>query len=216
MDAVSKRQERSQYEYTHSFSLSTDCQLDGKLTDGMGHAGHMTASSPGDVPFGPVLSYDWPPRLSIRRWRHILSARRNSLYRSFLNVSLLESKINKAKKTYINIRSASRIRQRFDANVVIIEGEFGLKTEKLRSFEKDKRACSLRVQARGRKQPTSEELLDAGPVFSDLGAAAEHEVHNMNPICMEDGEGSGTALGVCAWEGGVVTELEEVTGLSKR
>lgn len=38
----------------------------------------------------------------------------------------------------------------------------------------------------------------------------------MNPIGMEDGEGSGTALRVCAWEGGVVTELDDVTGLSKR
>ena len=100
--------------------------------------------------------------------------------------------------------------------MVIVEGEFGLKTEQLCSFEKDERACGLRVQARGRKQPTPEKLLDASPMFSDVGAAAEHEVHDMNPICMDDGEGSGAALGVCAWEGGVVTELEDVTGLSKR
>jgi hypothetical protein len=99
--------------------------------------------------------------------------------------------------------------------MVIVEGELGLKTEELCSFEKDERARGLGVQARGREQPASEELLGSSPMFSNLGAAAEHEIHNMDPIGMEDGEGSGAALWVCAWEGGVVTELEDVTGLSK-
>ena len=91
-----------------------------------------------------------------------------------------------------------------------------MKTKQLRCFEKDERARGLRVQACCREQPASKELLDSCPMFSNVRAAAECEIHDMNPIGMEDGEGSGTALRVCAWEGGVVTELDDVTGLSKR
>ena len=41
-------------ESTHSESFPTVCQSGGKLIEGMGHAGHRTASSPGDVPLIPV------------------------------------------------------------------------------------------------------------------------------------------------------------------
>ena len=41
---------------TYSESFTADCQLGGKLTEGMGHAGQRTASSPGDVPLIPAWS----------------------------------------------------------------------------------------------------------------------------------------------------------------
>ena len=42
--------------FTYSESFLTDCQLGGKLTEGMGHAGQRTASSPGEVPSIPPSS----------------------------------------------------------------------------------------------------------------------------------------------------------------
>ena len=43
-------------ELTYSRSFPTDCQLGGKLIEGMGHTGQTTASAPGDVPSIPELS----------------------------------------------------------------------------------------------------------------------------------------------------------------
>lgn len=52
-------------------------------------------------------------------------------------------------------------------------------------------------------------------MFADLRAAAECEIHNMNPIGVENSEGSRATLGMRAWKRGVVTELEDMTGLTK-
>ena len=43
-------------EPTYSVSSPADSQLGGRLTEGTGHAGQRTASSPGDVPLIPDLS----------------------------------------------------------------------------------------------------------------------------------------------------------------
>lgn len=50
--------------------------------------------------------------------------------------------------------------------------------------------------------------------MTDLGAPAECEIHDVNPICVENGEGFG-ALGVCAPVCRVVAELEDMTDLLK-
>ena len=60
---------------------------------------------------------------------------------------------------------------------------------------------------------TAEVLLDSSPMVTDLGAATEHEIHDMNPIGVEDGEASGTVLRICTLVCRVVTELEDMTGL---
>ena len=48
--------EQPQSKSAYSVSFPTDCQLGGKLTEGMGHAGQSTASSPDDVPSIPAGS----------------------------------------------------------------------------------------------------------------------------------------------------------------
>jgi hypothetical protein len=77
------------YNATYSRSFPTECQLGGRLMDGMGHAGQRTASSPGEVPWIPVELYDRPPRFAILMWRHMRSDRKNALYRSFKNTQLV-------------------------------------------------------------------------------------------------------------------------------
>lgn len=77
---------------TYSISFPTECQLGGRLMEGMGHAGQRTASSPGEVPPTPVESYDRPPRFTILMWRHMRSDRRNALYRSFKKVRKMTRK----------------------------------------------------------------------------------------------------------------------------
>jgi hypothetical protein len=77
----------SEHKHTYAVSLPTDFQLEGKLTEGIGHAGQNTASSPGLVPSIPLASYERPPLFNILRCRHMRNVRRNALYRSFKNVS---------------------------------------------------------------------------------------------------------------------------------
>ena len=72
------------------------------------------------------------------------------------------------------------------------------------------------VQGRSRKKSTAEELLDFGPMMADLGTATKREIHDVNPIGVDNGKGLSAALGICAQECGVVTKLEHMTGLSKR
>lgn len=60
------------------------------------------------------------------------------------------------------------------------------------------------------------ELLESVPVLCNLSAPAERELHVMNAIGVEDGECSGTSLGVRTPVSGVVAKLKDVTGLSER
>ena len=56
----------------------------------------------------------------------------------------------------------------------------------------------MRVQTRGWKKPTAEELLNPCPVVADLGTAAKCEIYEMNSGGVENGKGFGTTLGACA------------------
>lgn len=51
---------------------------------------------------------------------------------------------------------------------------------------------------------------------TSLTAGTVCEIDEMNPIGVNDGEGSGTALGICTRIVGVVAELEDVTRLPER
>ena len=117
---------------------------------------------------------------------------------------------------YLDARGTGRVGQVFDAQVVIKEGKFRLKAEQLRRFEQQESTCSLRVQGCCWEEPAAKELLDASPVVADLGAATECEVHKVDTVGMNDGKGFGTVLGVGTGIGGVVTELEDVAGMSER
>ena len=52
MDSICEK-ERQHDESTYAVSFAAVCQFGGKFTDGMGHAGQRTASSPDDVPLIP-------------------------------------------------------------------------------------------------------------------------------------------------------------------
>ena len=60
------------------------------------------------------------------------------------------------------------------------------------------------------------ELLNSRSVLTDLAAPAKCEVHGVNPIGMDDGKWLGALSGARTSVGGVVTKLEEVTGLTER
>ena len=62
----------------------------------------------------------------------------------------------------------------------------------------------------------AEKLLDSGPMMADLRAATKREIHDVNPVRVDNGEGSSTALGIRTLKCRVVTELEDMTSLSKR
>lgn len=53
-------------------------------------------------------------------------------------------------------------------------------------------------------------------MLTDLGAAAKREIQKVDSITVNNGEGSCAALGICARVRGVVTELEEMSGLPER
>ena len=53
-------------------------------------------------------------------------------------------------------------------------------------------------------------------MLANLGAATECEVHEVDPICMNNRKGFGTGLRTCANIFRVMTELEDVANLSKR
>lgn len=52
-------------------------------------------------------------------------------------------------------------------------------------------------------------------MFADLATPTECEVHNVDPIGMDDGERFGAQFGVCAFVGGVVAKLQKVTGFTE-
>jgi hypothetical protein len=53
-------------------------------------------------------------------------------------------------------------------------------------------------------------------MMTDFRAATKREIHNVNPIGVNDGKASTTALRTCARLCGVVAKLEDMTSLSKR
>ena len=125
IDVVSNKSAVGIY-VAHSRSSPTERQLEGRLMDGIGHAGQTTASSPGDVPLIPVGSYDRPPRFTILTWRHSRSVRRNALYRSFKNIRIINRKRINA-ETHVYIGCASRVGKLFYGDVVVVERELRLK-----------------------------------------------------------------------------------------
>ena len=60
------------------------------------------------------------------------------------------------------------------------------------------------------------ELLDSVPMLCNLSAPAKCKLHMMNTVGVEDGERSGTSLGVRTPISGVVAKLKDVTGFSER
>lgn len=71
------------------------------------------------------------------------------------------------------------------------------------------------VKGRSWEKSTAEELLDSGTMVTDLRAATECEIHDVNPVGVDNGEGSSTTLRVRARECRVMAELEDMTSLSK-
>ena len=61
-----------------------------------------------------------------------------------------------------------------------------------------------------------DELLDPCPMMASLTATAECKLHKVNPICVDNSECLGTALGVCTWIQGMMAELKDKTSLSER
>lgn len=53
-------------------------------------------------------------------------------------------------------------------------------------------------------------------MVTDLRAAAECEIDEVDPVGVKNGEGFGATLRICARICRVVTELEDVTGLLER
>jgi hypothetical protein len=62
----------------------------GRFIEGMGQAAHGTASSPAFVPSMPDSKLPRPARLPMRPSAHMRTMSRNSLYRSFRAVSVVE------------------------------------------------------------------------------------------------------------------------------
>ena len=85
----------------------------------------------------------------------------------------------------------------------------------MRGFEKHESARSLRVQGCCWEEPAAKKLLDVGPMVADLGTATEREIHEVDPVGVNDSKRFCTVLGVRTCIGGVVTELEDVAGLSE-
>ena len=61
-----------------------------------------------------------------------------------------------------------------------------------------------------------DELLDPCPMMAGLAATTECELHEVNPICVDNSERSGTALGACTWIQGMMAELKDETSLPER
>ena len=53
-------------------------------------------------------------------------------------------------------------------------------------------------------------------MVTDLGAAAECKIHEVNPSGVNDSEGLRARLGTCTWIRGMVSKLKDVTSLSER
>ena len=66
------------------------------------------------------------------------------------------------------------------------------------------------------EKPAAKELLDASTVLANLRAPTECEVHKMDSVGMNDGEGFGAALRVCAGVRRMVTKLEDMASPLKR
>ena len=59
-------------------------------------------------------------------------------------------------------------------------------------------------------------MLNSRPMFGDLVAPTEREVHNVNSVGVDDGEWSSASLGICTAVGRVMTELEGMAGFAER
>ena len=82
-----------------------------------------------------------------------------------------------------------------------------MKAEQLSRLEQRKRASGLRIGCRSGEEAPTKKLLDTGSVFPSLITPTEREVYKMNPVSMDNGEGSGAPLGVRAPIGRVVAKL---------
>jgi hypothetical protein len=60
------------------------------------------------------------------------------------------------------------------------------------------------------------ELLDSVPILCNLSAPAKRELHVMNAVGVEDGEHSGTSLGMRTIFSRVVAKLKDMTSFSER
>ena len=58
--------------------------------------------------------------------------------------------------------------------------------------------------------------MDPRTIVTGLCTPTEREVDEMDSVCMNDGEGLGTTLGVCTRFGRVVAKLEDITRVPER
>ena len=67
----------------------------------------------------------------------------------------------------------------------------------------------------GGEESSAEKLLNAGSVVTGFGTPTVCEVEEVDTVDMDNGEGPSAGLGVCAWVGGVVAKLVDITGLTE-